>query len=212
MKGLEWLKEEMDSMHRKRDLDRNPDEWFISKTALLKAIDQLDKPEVLSPEWLEENEQSIDYRSTVTGQFVESNKLRNIIVPKQEKVKIESVWAEDIESAKARGMTLFKTMNWMAIDSDEKEKQDLFARAWLDGYTVEEEQKYFAKIKGHENIVSDDKYWNYCITDESLDIGDNKVHTDVLAEYMLSATKDEWEYLGINDDNSDFVRVEELEK
>lgn len=209
MKGLEWLKEEMDSMHRKRDLDRNPDEWFISKTALLKAIDQLDKPEVLSPEWLEENEQSIDYRSTVTGQFVESNKLRNIIVPKQEKVKIESVWAEDIENAKARGMTLFKTMNWMAIDSDEKEKQDLFARAWLDGYTVEEEQKYFAKIKGHENIVSDDKYWNYCITDESLDIGDNEVHADVLDEYVLNATKYEWENLGINDDNADFVLVEE---
>ena len=80
------------------------------------------------------------------------------------------------------------------------------------GYEVEEEPIYYALIKGHENISSDDKYWNYCITDESLDIGDNKVHADVLAEYVLSATKDEWENLGINDDNADFVEVEELEE
>lgn len=76
------------------------------------------------------------------------------------------------------------------------------------GYEVEEEQKYFAKIKGHEKIDSDDKYWNYCIMDESLEIADNKVHADVLTEYILNTTKDEWENLGINDDNADFVKVE----
>ena len=99
---------------------------------------------------------------------------------------------------------------WAVWKSDNKNFSEIVAQAWLDGFTVEEEPKYYAKIKGHENIGSDDKYWNYCITDESLDIGYNKIHADVLAEYVLSATKDEWEYLGINDDNSDFVLVEEL--
>ena len=44
------------------------------------------------------------------------------------------------------------------------------------------------------------------------DIGDNKVHADVLAEYVLNATKDEWENLGINDDTADFIKVEEMEE
>lgn len=96
--------------------------------------------------------------------------------------------------------------DWVAINIDK------YARAYLCDYTIEKEPRYFAKIKGHENISSDDKYWNYCITDESLDVGDNKVHADVLAGYVLSATKDEWANLGINEDNADFVKVEELEE
>ena len=126
--------------------------------------------------------------------------------------------AEWISAQRDIGYTLQQTfyqVHWADKDNDMGKEQEwvasngeLFARAWLDGYTVEE-QKYFAKIKGHENIGSDDKYWNYCITDESLDIGDNKVHADVLAEYVLNATKDEWENLGINDDNADFEEMEE---
>ena len=104
-----------------------------------------------------------------------------------------------------------RVAKWL-YDNDEltnKQREIDLVMARDRGYTIEKEQPYFAKIKGHENISSDDKYWNYCITDESLDIGDNKVHADVLAEYVLNATKDEWGNLGINDDNADFVEVEE---
>ena len=87
-----------------------------------------------------------DYVLECINEYEPSEDLQNLIVPKQEKVKIESVWAEDIEDAKASGMTLFKAMDWMAIDSDDEEKQDLFAKAWLYGYEVEEEQKYIIKI------------------------------------------------------------------
>ena len=87
-----------------------------------------------------------------------------------------------------------------------------FARAWLDGYTIEQEPKYYAKIKGHENIGSNDKYWNYNTDMEELSVGDNEVHPNVISEYMLKATKDEWANLGINDDNADFELVEELEQ
>ena len=47
---------------------------------------------------------------------------------------------------------------------------------------------------------------------EELSIGDSEVHPNVISEYVLKATKDEWANLGITDDNADFVKVEELEE
>ena len=105
------------------------------------------------------------------------------------------------------GGGLTSISDWVARNIDK------YARAYLTGrYEVEEEQKYYALIKGHEYIGTEDKYWNYDVEFEGLEIGDNKVHPDVLAEYMLKATKDEWANLGINDDNADFIKVEELEE
>ena len=34
--------------------------------------------------------------------------------------------------------------------------QDLFARAWLDGYEVEEEKRYFVKVKATKHYISKD--------------------------------------------------------
>ena len=221
-KDIEWAKNKID-LEVIRRIGREDPHFYVN-VGLKMALDFLNKveePEVLSPEWLEENEQSIDYRSTVTGQFVESNKLQNIIVPKQELPVIPKYVAYWIEEMKEDERPLYSVMSslmnktnheWAVWKSANKNFSEIVAQAWLDGFTVEEEQKYFAKIKGHENIGSDDKYWNYCITDESLFIDDNKVHPDVLGEYVLNATKDEWENLGINDDNADFVKVEELEE
>ena len=88
-----------------------------------------------------------------------------------------------------------------------------FVNAYLTGeYEIEQEPEYYAKIKGHENIASNDKYWNYNTDMEELSIGDSEVHPNVISEYMLKATKEEWANLGINDDNADFVKVEELEE
>ena len=94
----------------------------------------------------------------------------------------------------------------------EEGNSETFARAWLDGYEIEQEPKYYAKIKGHENIGSNDKYWNYNTDMEELSIGDSEVHPNVISEYTIKATKEEWANLGINDDNADFVKVEEMEE
>lgn len=98
-KDIEWLKEEMDSMHRMRDLDRNPDEWFISKTALLKAIDQLDESEVLSEYWIEQK--SIDtHVDTLSGEIQVTfrlDDLQNLVVPKQRLPVIPKFVAEYIK-------------------------------------------------------------------------------------------------------------------
>lgn len=60
-KDIKWLKEEMDSMHRKRDPDRNPDEWFISKSELLEALNQLDEPEPKNKTPIEDKEEEQKY-------------------------------------------------------------------------------------------------------------------------------------------------------
>lgn len=50
--------------------------------------------------------------------------------------------------------------------------QELFARAWLDGYTVEKEKRYLVKMKGLEidetylKFQSDSKYWYMGIMEE----------------------------------------------
>ena len=107
--------------------------------------------------------------------------------------------AEEYSTGERKNMdTIF---GWIIIN------QNLFARAWLDGYTTEQEPKFYAVVKGGD-LLSDEKYWNYWIENESLEIGDNKVHSDVIAEYMLKATKDEWNKLGINDTNADFEEVD----
>ena len=90
--------------------------------------------------------------------------------------------------------------------------QETIALMDLVGYEVEEEQKYYALIKGHENIASNDKYWNYNTDMEELSVGDSEVHPNVISEYVLKATKDEWANLGITDDNADFELVEEMEE
>ena len=76
-------------------------------------------------------------------------------------------------------------------------------------YEVEEEQKYYAKIKGHELFNdSEEGYWN--VDGKELYI-DNAWH-DYSGYKTTILTKDEWTNLGINEDNADFVKVEELEE
>lgn len=218
-KDIEWLKEEI----WRQDIVM--DKGYIYTDDLMSIISEVDEPEVLSQEWIDENKSSWT-KLKIDGYYIPVEKLQNLLVPKLELPVIPQFVAEWIESRKNNYpfdvIGVYLRMNESFANEQTREvlswiheselNRGSFARAWLDGFTVEEEQKYYALIKGHENIGSDDKYWNYCITDESLDIGDNKVHADVLAEYVLSATKDEWENLGIDDDNADFVEVEELEE
>lgn len=79
-------------------------------------------------------------------------------------------------------------------------------------HKVEEEPLYYALIKGHELItdkgVSTCKYWNF-----------NTYNSDVFPNnrlskhgiYLTKMSKEDWNELGINDSNADFVRVEEDE-
>lgn len=70
-------------------------------------------------------------------------------------VKVPQLVAEKIEYFKKTGdWDLFQAMDSLFGRRETREwleyknNQDLFARAWLDGYEVEEEKRYFVKMKG----------------------------------------------------------------
>ena len=80
-----------------------------------------------------------------------------------QKITIPQVVANWIEWTKKDGLDLQDAMNLIAGEENEKllrwfyheSNQETFARAWLDGYTVEKEPKYTVKIKGkiEENLL-----------------------------------------------------------
>lgn len=80
-----------------------------------------------------------------------------------QKITIPQVGADWIEWTKKDGLDLQDAMNLISGEENEKllrwfyheSNQETFARAWLDGYTVEKEPKYTVKIKGkiEENFL-----------------------------------------------------------
>lgn len=77
-----------------------------------------------------------------------------------------------------------------------------------------EEPKYCALIKGHELIKDESdwtpKYWNYDTTRGDTFPSNNKFLGN--SRYFTKMSKSEWNEIGINEDNADFVKVEEMEE
>src|SRR5699024_10283094 len=163
MKTLESIREEIwEEMLRLED--KRKDQWADIKYQTLRGelqkLGHLDEPEVLSQEL------------PVIPKFV----------------------AEWIEEAKGRHHSLYEAMaDYCSPEMNQWIQDfyhsDLFAKAWLNGYEIEQEPRYYAKIKGHENIASNDKYWNYNTDMEELSVGDSEVHPNVISDYILNATK-----------------------
>ena len=72
-----------------------------------------------------------------------------------EKVKVPQFVAEKIDYFKKTGdWDLFQAMDYLFGKKESREwledknNQETFARAWLDGYEVEKEKRYLVKIKG----------------------------------------------------------------
>ena len=162
------------------DYKNKEDEWKndiieIKKVNLFALIDQLDEAETLSLDWIDENVVEGDFRGEQQfwyGRFIEEEKVRNLLVPKQEelvsktdelKPVIPQFVAEWIEESKPY-LSLRVAFEYIAQgkkDSHDDEQlafwveegnSETFARAWLDGYTVEKEQEYHVILN-----QSDDK-------------------------------------------------------
>ena len=86
-----------------------------------------------------------------------------------QKVTIPHFVADWLKLSKSIGRSLFGAMRVFEKDDDvEKwlqwsENQELFARAWLDGYEVEKEKRYLVKMKG---LNEDNSYLNYDSVDD----------------------------------------------
>jgi hypothetical protein len=89
-KDKEWLKEQIERLsYMPKGLDENS--LIISKNWVLNFIDQLEEPEVLSQEWIDENKVArIDnLRKMTTSDVVTVEKLKNLLVPKQDKQGVQ---------------------------------------------------------------------------------------------------------------------------
>jgi len=78
-------------------------------------------------------------------------------------VKVPQVVAEKIEYFKKTGdWDLFQAMDYLFEKKEirewleDKNNQETFARAWLDGYEVEEEKRYLVKIKATKHYIAKD--------------------------------------------------------
>lgn len=81
-----------------------------------------------------------------------------------EKVKIPQFVADWIKHSKTIGRSLFGAMSIFEENTEIKkwmqwaDNQETFARAWLDGYEVEEEKRYRVRLKG---LDKDLEYLNF---------------------------------------------------
>ena len=84
---------------------------------------------------------------------------------------------------------------------------------FLRGKEVAEEPKYYTLIKGHELLKGKGDwvvptYWCLDTTNGNMFISDRITVRD---KFLIEASKSEWNKLGINELNADFVKIEEME-
>ena len=124
----------------------------------LKLAHQLDEPEVLSQEWIDNN--VVHIRGL--GDIFEAENVENLLVPKQELPVIPKFVAEYLCRAKAdvtlmRVLELANTRNELPKWDKEYDwisaNDETFARAWLYGFTVEEEQKFYVLDKEDATLL-----------------------------------------------------------
>ena len=185
-KDIEWLKKEV----WKQDIVMN--KGYIYTDDLMSIINEVDEPEVLSQEFIDEHEIYIHDSNRSVIKAVPVDRLQNLLVPKQG--ELETKIHELIESY--------------------KQEEDAYSNpenGWISGFIedlknlVEKEPLYCALIKGHELIDTGRVYWDYDKSDNSVFISELYSLPD---NFLTEMSKSEWNELGINDSNADFVEVE----
>lgn len=105
-------------------------------------------------------------RSTIKFENDLTVTLPNSLIHFEEKVVIPKFVADWIEECKTDDFHLFGAMEGISSNQKkldywfrEDDNMELFARAWLDGYEVEEEKRYYVRFKGMES--GDFNYLNF---------------------------------------------------
>ena len=205
-KDKKWLKAEIDNQAIIMD------KGYIHRSDLMYLINKLDEPEVLSQEWIRNNQE----RKGVYF-FVNVTKLQNLLVPKQELPLLPKYVHEWITNYRDKydlypGLRMLEnnTFVWGQIYEWYRMNTQKFVNAYLTGeYEVEEEPLYHALIKGHDLVNDYDIYWNCDKYDR--DVFVSRLHPPH-DNFTTELSKQEWNELGINESNADFVRVEEMEE
>ena len=271
-KNIEWLKKEIGTEMIELEPNRK-EKWSDVKYQTLRSVaqklNQLDEPEVLSQEWVDNNSVNASHDG-VTDEYVHVIDLENLLVPNISEMETVDIteeqimdWLDDndffhhataetvlatavdkgelgyygtkysvvekpvipkyvadwIEEMKQDERPLYSVMSslmnktnheWAVWKNANKDFSEIVAQAWLDGFMVGEEPLYYALVKGHE-LVSDEgdiacKYWNLRVPTGDV-LPSNRYSRQ--GEFVVKMSKSEWNKLGINDSNADFVEVEE---
>ena len=188
-KDIEWLKGRL----RMRKLFKPQTEEEIGYNMAIdefsEYVDQLDEPVTLSQKWIDKNhfeidnwhedlfksdgETSIDHTPQIKVIAVQD--LQKQLVPKQELPTIPKFVAEEIKKDKERGYDVYDSID-LIIETDGgglpsisdwvARNIDKYARAWLDGFTIaneEKEKKYVVKTNLGTYLIIDTskREWDY---------------------------------------------------
>ena len=113
-------------------------------------------------------ENAKDNKVTIAFETEQGSVFVGGMLKKFEKVTIPQFVADWIEQRKDEGWKL--SQMFLQANLEEKygrwiiDNQETFARAWLDGYTVEKEKRYIVKVKG---VEEGHKYLNHRISLDS---------------------------------------------
>ena len=186
-KNIEWLKKEIGNMPYTRLKRVGMEDYVaINKSGVFELINQLDKREVLSQDWVKSHEQQVHPDHPSNAWWVASDDLQGLFVLKQGEVdqaykdgyekgkehatktikptipRFVAEWIEFKKKSEIPYENVFQAIDELINSSTSKahdwvlktsENKDAFARAWLDGYTLEEEQKYYVvKSEGLDGV------------------------------------------------------------
>ena len=146
-KDIKWLKKEFDDLFNGKSI------LTVGKSVVYEILNQLDEPEVLSQEWLDNN--SI-YASSdgVTEEYVHVDDLQNILVPNQE------ITEEQVsEYLRERSMT--------AVDSTLVHRENLDSKIVTEIPTIPEFVAEF--LEGREDYMLHELFddeWLYSMHDQ----------------------------------------------
>ena len=168
-KNIEWLKEEITEILLTSKKDGTNYFYYKDlKEKIYNAIDQLDKLEVLSSDWIDKNQHPYggDYH-------VPSEKLEGLLTPIQNKVElacIPQIIADWLEECKGWNddEQIYDEDNAInllgAIDLDSAgmsdevydylvDNSETFAKAWFFGYKIKENREFLVTSNGLDGVV-----------------------------------------------------------
>lgn len=151
---------------------------YIELKRVLDLLEQLDEPQPIKLKdviarikvfdgdtqkvWLNEilNELGSDYGSLKYNAGYEQGKFEGSLIPYKEpqKVQVPQFVADWIEKCKSEKKRLHESLTYTPFGVNgwvsNPENQETFARAWLDGYEVEKEKRYYVRFKWIEETYS----------------------------------------------------------
>ena len=133
------------------------------------------------------------------------NKLETLVLPEELADWITKMHGENISSLRMVHLLYEKIGFKQETDAFIYDNEDKIIEAIIGTRDYEAgDVLVYALVKGHL-LIQNTKYWNFNTTKRELSINVNNRYGDI----KVVMTESEWNELGINETNADFVKVDE---